>query len=341
MARPAACLALTHVMTTPQFRYERLAPCPTYAALLEQDAGDFVRETASIPRLAPDAPGAGLSLEEFSARYVLFAEVPARVYRSRNGHSEIIVPVDYAARLDAARERSKSGRAAARETARAGEDAPLLPSLADRVQPAHVDELLSRLPDRGSAIARIYILDETDPTDRWRAAALAKPDFRASASCNASTIWLWKLDYGDGRAGDVVNHEWGHQLQWRRADLDRLHKLAMELEPDFPHVSAEERWAGLVETLLNWLHDVLVLESMDCPIQTSIVGRAVGSILSKTRSPGCLHRELRARMDHISQTVEPIACRDLEAMLGSKDEGRKASATQLLHFLSRTDATRV
>jgi hypothetical protein len=280
----------------------------------------FYLADRSFWQLGPDRSAQPQTRSEFCRMSCEWHSAPARVYRSENGVTDIIIRQQYADQLDELR-RAKRPHC---------------------ILPEDLDYLLMCLPDRGTHVLSVFLLGERNPDHEWQLLQnTARPDDDGSGvSYSPHHIFFWvpKQRPFSVRSGFAsMNWAWAGQLEDRSFDLlhaSHVHRMAVELEQAG---ALAQGWANSLSDLLSPFSDLIILFRMDQPIEATILGRVIEAVLNETCSPGLLDGELRKRVRYIRSIIEPEAEKKLRTLEQSQDY-TSYLARRLLTFLQENES---
>ena len=298
----------------------------SYGAVLN-DSIPYSRLDVMMPRLREGFSAEQFnSLAEFSSGAIAFESRPARIYQAADLPTNIVVPEEYAVELDRVDRKLSSI-----------EPPALRPTL-----PEHAAFVLRRLPDRGSSIARLYLLNEANPADPWFRHAYNNPEFSSAAATDLKgNISLFESVWTP-RTADRINHEWAHEqvLRWPQFAVMQNQAVRIEqgcvLDP-YANTSPAERWAVHLEELMSQTAHAAAIAAMDRPIELSVLGRALRKIIEASGgAPGEINDAPLARVRDVEKEVQPDAEDKLHVLqhLGSLRE--RFIASGLLDWLAHS-----
>ena len=310
-----------------------------YAAALGAKPPVFQRDQMDLPKVVGDSTAPQSSLHEFASRNIVQQERAVRIYEFARGKDEvhqIVVPEEYAAKLDEVRNLHLAASGSDATAAAAARDLLAQNPLSNRTLPEHAQFALQRLPDSGAG-SRVILLDEANPMDFWYRLQYKNPDFKSAASTDfRGNVSLYKSEWGS-RAADNINHEWAHGLSENEPTLVKLHQTAVRFENGTASDSyANEKGERLpvhIEDLLSKDGDYAVMAGRERPIETSILARGLAKAMADTKTPGSINSELQARVNDIRTNFEPAARAQLARGLASDDADVRADAAKLLLHL--------
>lgn len=242
-------------------------------------------------------------------------EYDTRVY-SLSGHSvRVLVPEEYAQKLDIVRQR------------RLGQ-IDLLPEdmvgYLQRVLPEDILAILDELPHRGY-LSEISLVDWTNPRDVWIRALRKSETFTSAASTTPDgQVLLYRFDLGD-YLRTTIYHEWNHVLQAKfMAEVENLWAAAINLEwfvwvnNTYALVSPGEHWAVFGEAILQkdgprFTEVVNKLGPMRALVWTMALGKALEAVPVADRS--CYHDTWVARVAYAQKNALGLASTTATATL--------------------------
>ena len=293
-------------------------------------------ETTTVAFLAPKlgAPERSSDSRAFMANGVELQGRLARVYSISGHRTEIVVPDDYARRLDAVREfrlRLQGGSG----------DSPnrIDPELFSRALPEDFIPHLDVLPDSG-LVGRLCLLDDPNPIDAWYQQHLEAPWFVSQASAHPDHVITFFRKTLDDYIGDEFRHEWSHLARWESPRIGDVFDKAARFEGyggvhrDRATADGDEDWAvHMGEQLLHPDATVFFDLTRDCPLRAVFLAEALTDILDRRSGwplrsvPGPLAR----RLTYIHSVIKPEVVQYLlEEVVTSPDETKINMAARLL-----------
>lgn len=261
-------------------------------------------------------------------------ERQVRVYGVQGHAIKIIVPEDYAQKLDKLRNLRLSSSSA--------DIPPLLQSVASsalcshpfshRLLPEELIPYLDELPTR--LIKEIVLLDTQRPEDVWF--GVVAPSKAESGGC----ITFFR-PARDSNIRDILGHEWAHLLHFDQPQWLKPFRAALELEgkglsAHYCALSDEcEHFAVFYgEELLNLSGPRFFRAAHEAPLRSAIWAQAMAQALHSV-APGQrshYHEEFLKRVQYIKDVILPVARTILSQYL-QQDCHAQAMATILLRCL--------
>jgi hypothetical protein len=234
-------------------------------------------------------------------------EYDTRVYSLEGHTTRVLVPEEYAQKLDIVRQR------------RLGQ-IDLLPEnmigYLNRVLPEDILSILDELPNR-SYVGEISLVDWFNPRDVWIRALRKSETFTSAASTTpAGQVLLYRFDISEFLRLTIF-HEWNHVLQARFMDeVDRPWRAAVNMEwfvwvnRDYALVNPGEHWAVFGEAILQkdgslFAEVVNKLGPMRTMIWTTALGKALDALSVAERS--CYHDIWVARVAYARKNALSLA----------------------------------
>lgn len=306
------------------------------------------RGEVSLPRLKKGValPERFDSQAHFEELAIQHDRVPARVYRDAATKTEVIVPEDYALKLDRVAELQKQAKldGPAGFEARKLLAEPQWAEFAQRMTPQDVFQQIQMTP-RPSRFQRIILSDEANPYDPWYASEHRQPGFRSSADsvfASGETTW-YARERGPGVVKDTL-HEWVHHEQKaNQLDTDVFMNAARLENPRWPRDYAQAPHENFAITLGEYvLHPegAKVSELLaNAPLRSAVLGQRLRLMLEEipTGERGRLHDQLLARADLLANRAEPIARRTLVEMAQGEGSSQVNNAMRLLLYLGKAE----
>lgn len=225
--------------------------------------------------------------EAYLRDFVEDVEFDTRVY-TLAGHSvRVLIPEEYAQKLDIVRQR------------RLGQ-IDLLPEeligYLNRALPEDILANLDELPNR-SYISDVHLVDWANSRDKLTQAIQKSDTFVSDASTMPDgQVMLYKFDVGDWLRTTLF-HEWNHHLHKRFMKMvKKLWEAAVHLEwfvwtnRDYAKTSNDEHWAVFGESILQksgpeFTEIVNKLGPMRTVVWTLALGEALNAVPEDARSP--------------------------------------------------------
>ncbi len=308
----------------------------------------YERTSVSMPRLKegvtlPETFDSQLQFEQLALRQ---EPVPVRVYRSPGLKTEVIVPEDYALKLDRVNELKQqaklegtAGYLASRTLAE-----PQWAELAERMTPQDVFGHLQMTP-RPSRFQRIVITDQRNPYDAWYASQHRQPGFRSAADSVFSlgeTTWYGR-ERGPGMVNDML-HEWVHHEQKANPLDTAVFQIASRLENqswprDYARAPEENFAITLGEHVLHPEGAKVSELVANAPLRAAALGHGLQMMLQEVPlgERGLLHDQLATRAELLSSQASPLARRILVDIAGGEQSPNSLNAVKLLLFLGKAE----
>ncbi len=276
----------------------------------------YERDVIDLPRLRKDAPqDAPSNLTQFEASSIEHVPTPVRVYRAEGSPLKVVVPEEYAARLDRFNELSndatKPGAAGAKAKAELAK--PEMQELAGRmnVQDAFQHALMTPEPGKFS---EIRLFGESNPYDAWFGARNGNKDFTSAADTvfeKGQTNW-YKKDRGPVLVEDTM-HEWSHLFDENHPLDAQIIHIANRIDnlPTRPYAEVpREQIAILLGEHALHPDGRRVAQLMEtAPVTATAIGEGMYNLLSRLPESqrGALHDQLLARADQMRNQAGPVA----------------------------------
>ncbi len=189
---------------------------------------------------------------EFLRYAVEHQDTPVRIYSVDGLRTRIVVPEDYAQKLEAVRKFRLGLEGLARDDTQ-----EIDPNLLNRALPEDFIPHLDALPNTGF-VSELFLLNDANPMDPLHQQQSGDPLFESQASAfNNSTITFYKKNV-DECIEDELRHEWSHLARWQMPlestgfDLACKHEGKSYSPRERANLDADERWAVLFgEEMLN------------------------------------------------------------------------------------------
>jgi hypothetical protein len=242
-------------------------------------------------------------------------EFDARVYSLEGHTTRVIVPEEYAQKLDIVRQR-RLGLI------------DLLPEdmvgYLNRVLPEDILAILDELPNR-SYVGEISLVDWLNPRDLWIRALRKSETFTSAASTTPDgQVLLYRFDISEFLRTTIF-HEWNHVLEARfYSEVASPWDAATNMEwfvwvnRDYAKVSPEEHWAVFGEAILqkdgSLFADVVnKLGPMRTMVWATALGKALDAVPAANRS--CYHDIWVARVAYALKNAAGPATANAAVML--------------------------
>lgn len=287
---------------------------------------------------------------DYMARGVKNVETPVRVYELDGHTGKLIVPEDYASRLDRVRE--------LRDTAtRPLEMANSFSILSARLKldlnpygknalPEDFVKAFDETPDR-RLFKDVTLLPEYPHKNYYKSRGRTDNDTRAEVDPNTGNMWF----FGPRSSPEFftnMSHEWAHLAEKTDTKARQAFEDAVKFESEENDGYYHNSYGG-VNSHENWavhLGEVIAhgdQRSFDrfiglAPIRSAVFGRALASILAdvppELRSVN--QDMLQSRVEQIEQKAVPNAMNWLEKFSESRNPDTREPAKNLLEFLNST-----
>lgn len=305
----------------------------------------YERDVVDLPRLRKDAPQtASENLARFEANSIEHVSTPVRVYTAEGSSLKVLVPEEYAARLDRFAELSQKAveTDAAAAKARAELSRPELQELTNRmnVQDAFLHALMTPEPGKFS---EIRLFGESNPYDAWFGARNGNKDFSSAADTvfeKGQTNWYMK-NKGPLLVEDTM-HEWSHLFD-ENHPLDaqiilianRIDNLPMR---QYAEVPREQIAILLGEHALHPAGQRVAQLMETAPVTATAIGEGLYNLLSRLPESqrGAMHEQLLARAEQMRSEAGPVARQILiEKAQANPDTADGQNALKALLFLGK------
>ncbi len=255
-----------------------------------------------------------------AAKKVDLVEKPVIIQRLKGSNTEIVTPVDYAAKLAEVRQL----RQAAQTSEAAAEKLQNHP-LANRALPEDLVAHALQLPTLSPAKSLILLEDPHSPmTPEFQ--KLHGEGFKAEAYATPNgSIWFSALEAHPTTAqsryspiSEKVFHEWSHLLRWSNPETAKLYEDALQIDKaaearkPFSPKDPDESFATFTgENLMHPDSDVFAIAATDAPIASSIAVKTLRQHLGDKSAPNWLEN----RMKLVEKEIQPMASEALLARL--------------------------
>jgi hypothetical protein len=277
---------------------------------------------------------------DYSSRALSKVPTEMRDYQI-SGHKDVhvVLTESYSAALDVKDDGSANAAAGS-----AGN------SLARRVRPADIPQLLDAMPD-SRYFKKVFISDDLNPEDDYVTQTYYPDGFISSMAMVDGQLELYKAERNEYLRRDVL-HEWSHQLRYvfwndklRKCFEDAVNLELVEWNPShYATRGAGEQWAVLGERMLGFGGEEFLEACTKAPIRTTIWMRALQKCLSAVPEPNKSvdHDKYVARMRYVEKYVLPRAMKKLEALQGNgKTEYLREQARGISQSLDVNDWKRL
>jgi hypothetical protein len=257
------------------------------------------------------------SLDEFERNAIVVIPIQVRVYQANGTSVKVIVPEEYASRLDqlANLERQAGGGEPEAEQARRELASAEMEDIAGRmtVRDAFRYALMTPQP---SLFREIYLSGESNPYDGWFKAKTGNSSFESSADTvlkEGRTTW-YKKCAGPVLAEDTM-HEWAHLFDEHYPLTAQIIRTASRVDKVVTRSYAElprERIAIEVgEYALHPNGDRASQLIATAPVLATAIGEGLVEVLSRVPESerSLLHEQWLARADMMRSTACPMARR--------------------------------
>jgi hypothetical protein len=275
------------------------------------------------------------SFDNFEQWGVETRQVPVYVYRFPGLTTEIVVPKDYADKIDQLRDYKV---------------APSLKKYTHRIWPEEMAQMLKQLP-QSEIVKSVELLDHRNPWDLkrtrdWKVAAQAigevpgpEHEFRALADAGARDGTIRFFDSATGHEDalqEYLNHEWAHLLEIE--PVFRAFREAANAERDgffardYAKENNSENWAvHLGERFLNADGAAFAELPEKAPARTLVMAKAIRNMLEERKdNPSPRHHEFMNRVE----AAEALATINLQkGILEDIGNGDVNALDQKLRFL--------
>lgn len=285
---------------------------------------------------------------DFHQRALKQVDRHSRIYKLKGFNTEIVIPEDYAQKLDRVRDLRqlaaldpKMFPAEAAEIRAAQLELSKHP-MRNRLLPEQMAMVLQELPDRRT-ITRIELWEGASPEDLWNSQSY-KPNFEAAADAARGKVRFFK-GTNDVTRGvrEILSHEWAHTIE-SHPGLRSAFDTAAEIEKggwyarEYARRNIHENWAvHLGEELLHSDKDHVHTLIKQSPLRTVAMAealrRTLESVPADLQSP--YHQQLLERLQLIGTEAVPEARKLLDTMLKSGDATQIQQALDFMQNLQR------
>jgi hypothetical protein len=316
---------------------------------------ETLRFTQSLPKpkieerqflVSIKGPEEFTSADEYLKYGLEWQSKPTRVY-VLDGDLEIVVPEDYAQKLDKVRNFREAVAADPTANRSTLEETHLGPDkdLAERALPEDFISSIDRLPNK--SLVSLTLENEPNPEDSAHKIRLHDPFFTSAATTTQDgRVSFYRYDLNDQIDLDL-GHEWAHPLKQRLPIDSRLFDLACLAEKDgyqqrqYADSDAAENWAiHLGEQVLNPSDSEFRTFADKAPVRAVILGRVLRQTLEDAEASGNVNKEHQLWLARASdlQSRLPAAQKSLlNTHNMSKDPAQRDAALRLLVQLGKTE----
>jgi len=309
-------------------------------------SGEQATETLPAPS---GEQGPFANYDDFKAHGLKQVARSVRVYSGHGLPTKIIVPEDYAARLDEVRtlrlrgsESSICQPPADNSETVSVEDARCRLAqhdLRNRLLPEELLPLLDELPD-SSYFSALFLLDEANPEDIWVRQDYNSGFVSAMATLADGRSMLFRSERNEFLRPNLL-HEWSHRLQHHCQEESTAFSDALELEwrqyvPNtYALRSYGEHWAVIGEELTNSSAQRFLTLAQKAPLRTIVWLTALGKSLATSRHQCREHSAYVERVHFARQRVAPAARSALSAVDTTADSVAQERVKRLQAFIDK------
>jgi hypothetical protein len=304
----------------------------------------FLQDEFAAAARGEEEPPRFACLSQYEAHVLQLVPTEVRVYRAP-GLPEIVVPEEYAARLERyqqlakdALRRNSIGNDALRELSD-----PQYQGLRARLTPERLAAYLRSMPEP-RYFDRVHLSGAANPYDMYYRARHARAGFQQSTMDSVFDTGETSL-YARNDSGCVTEdllHEWSHHLERRRPIETRMFQLASSLEAgqwgprpyaDDPH----EQWAVLVgEHALHPDGTRSLALLQEAPLRAAVIGETLKRVLEEVSEAerGPYHGSYMERAELLCNEARSIAqCILLESAAQNPGTTAADQAVKLLCYI--------
>ena len=280
----------------------------------------YQRDLHDLPQLKPNATatgvdGSAMSLAQFESHSLNTVATPVRVYEAEGMSSKVVIPEEYAAKLDrqAILQEQAKGTGSAAEKARIELAKPEIKELDGRmtVEDAFRHALMTPEPGKFN---EIHLYPDSNPYDLWYKTQTGSSDFASAADTvfgNGQTTW-YKQSLGPNLAVDTM-HEWTHLFDENNPLAAKVILAANSIDNmqtrSYAQVPREQIAILLGEHALNPQGQAAAELMKAAPVTAKAIADGLHNLLSRIpeeeRSP--LHDQLMARAELMRNEAGPVA----------------------------------
>lgn len=301
----------------------------------------YERGLQTMPRLKEGVilPERFASQSEFEALALGSESVPVRKYRSPKVSTEVIIPEEYAVKLERVAELKEQVARGGSDSQRAAIELakPEWAELKDRMTAQDAFQQILMTP-RPSRFEKVIISDKANAYDAWYASEHQTPDFTSAADSKlrtGETTW-YKRDRGPVLLEDTT-HEWVHHEEVKNPLDAAAYHIASRLEdPSWPRAYAATPKENYAITLGEYaLHKdgARVGELIaKAPLRAAALGDGMRKMLADLppAERGALHDQLVERADIIANAAQPMAVKRLLELAKEPEGPHSDNAIKLL-----------
>ena len=312
----------------------------------------YQRDVRELPQLkqgatATGADGAPLSLGAFEANSLNHVTTPVRIYEADGIAAKVIVPEEYAAKLDRLEQLKQTATTTGADASKAATELakPEMQDLAKHmtVQDAFRHALMTPEPGK---FKEIILSDQTNPYDLWYKANTGNADFSSAADTVFSTrqtSW-YKQQLAPTLTEDTM-HEWSHLFDEHNPLYAQIIRNANQVDNlptrSYAKVPREQIAILLGEYALHPSGERVNQLLSSAPVTSTAIGEGLSNLLSRIpveeRSP--LHEQLLARADMMRNLAAPVARQTLIEQINNNGDSSTAgkNALKALVFLGQPE----
>ncbi|MBX9685371.1 MAG: hypothetical protein K2X27_01640 [Candidatus Obscuribacterales bacterium] len=305
----------------------------------------FERDVRNLPRLKEGAElNDSVSVSQFERDAIEYKSEPVRIYEAEGSRTRVIVPEEYALKLDRLAELKEQSlrKDAVGEKARAELDTPEMRELSDRMTVAEAFKHAQMTPEPAQ-FREIHLLGTENPYDAYYRAKTGNADFVSAADTifkRGQTNW-YKKDGGPSLLEDTM-HEWTHLFDENHPLDAQVIRIANEIDNLDTRAYANvprERMAILVGEYALHANGRRAGQLMEAaPVTSLAVAEGLLNVLGKVPEgqQSALHAQIKARAEAIKTAVEPIARKTLLEQIQENPGSAEANAAfKALVFLGQ------
>jgi hypothetical protein len=312
----------------------------------------YVQEIISIAEAVPGVEGPFSGLEDYEARAVRHVDRVCRVYSIVGHEVKVVVPEDYAVKLDEVRQlRKRLETLENHPEPKADEIAAARKALSDhpyakRVLPddmvRYFDQLLYSVYFR-----RFMLLDQPNSNDLFVQLTWDRTFTSAAAAQFDGKEFTGDIAFFRTERGQFVRvnvfHEWCHRLEHKMPGMFKLFGLALELEMatknwvprPYAYRSYQEHWAVIGEELVDAEAWRFKNVAENAPLRTAVWMKAFKQalVLSLVHRPSICSYQFFERVAYTEKVVVPKALAYLRGLSFPEADERNAAVKALIELL--------
>lgn len=293
----------------------------------------YTQEVVSIAEAVPGVEGPFSSLEDYEARAVRHVDRVCRVYSIVGHEVKVVVPEDYAQKLDEVRQlRKKLEGLEWHPDTNEAEIVAARKALqshvyANRVLPddmvRYFDQLLYSVYFR-----RFMLLDQPNSNDLWVQLNWDRSFTSAAAAQFDGKEFTGDIAFFRTERNVFVRvnvfHEWCHRLEHMMPEMFKLFGYALELElatknwvpRPYAYRSYQEHWAVVGEDLVDAEASRFKAVADNAPLRTAVWMKAFKKalVLSLVHRPSICSYQFFERVNYTEKVVVPVALRYLRGL---------------------------